>query len=218
MNQLQRAEEHLRVIRTLMERATIYRAISAPTALVGGALATIGSAGWAWLHLHPAKEGEPPLAHFVLLWLVVLAVTICANTFFVWQAARKRNEPVISPSMKLALRALFPPICSAAVVSGFLLLIADFDVRPALVLVWMLFYGLALLATAHFAPKSLVLLGWAFLVSVFAVLAWVRISSTAQSLPADLLASLLMGVTFGLFHLIYAVCTWPRGTERAEAK
>ena len=33
MHQSERAEEDLRVIRTLMERATIYRAISAPTAL-----------------------------------------------------------------------------------------------------------------------------------------------------------------------------------------
>ena len=32
------AEEHLRVIRSLMEKATIYRAISAPTALLGGVL------------------------------------------------------------------------------------------------------------------------------------------------------------------------------------
>jgi len=29
------AEEHLRVIRSLMEKATIYRAVSAPTALAG---------------------------------------------------------------------------------------------------------------------------------------------------------------------------------------
>ena len=31
MDERHRAEEHLRIIRTLMERATIYRAISAPT-------------------------------------------------------------------------------------------------------------------------------------------------------------------------------------------
>ena len=36
MNERLAAEEHLRVIRSLMERATVYRAISAPTALVGG--------------------------------------------------------------------------------------------------------------------------------------------------------------------------------------
>jgi len=34
MNEQERAEEHLRTIRRLMERGTIYRAISAPTALV----------------------------------------------------------------------------------------------------------------------------------------------------------------------------------------
>ena len=33
-----KAEEDLRVIRSLMERATVYRAISAPTALVAGLL------------------------------------------------------------------------------------------------------------------------------------------------------------------------------------
>ena len=38
MNEQSRAEEDLRVIRTLMERAATYRAISAPTALVGGIL------------------------------------------------------------------------------------------------------------------------------------------------------------------------------------
>jgi hypothetical protein len=38
MNDRARAEEDLRVIRTFMERATTYRAISAPTAMVGGIL------------------------------------------------------------------------------------------------------------------------------------------------------------------------------------
>ena len=48
MDERQRAEEHLRVIRTLMERATIYRAISAPTALAGGLIAlALTSAIWA---------------------------------------------------------------------------------------------------------------------------------------------------------------------------
>ena len=39
MNEPARAEAHLRVIRSLMERATVYRAISTPTALVGCVLA-----------------------------------------------------------------------------------------------------------------------------------------------------------------------------------
>ena len=38
MDQRAKAEHDLRVIRSLMERATVYRAISAPTALLGGLL------------------------------------------------------------------------------------------------------------------------------------------------------------------------------------
>ena len=58
MDERQRAEEHLRVIRTLMERATIYRAISAPTALAGGLIALgLTSAIWArerhWAQIAP---------------------------------------------------------------------------------------------------------------------------------------------------------------------
>jgi len=48
MNERSRGEEHLRVIRSLMERATIYRAISAPTALLGGLLA-LATSGTIWM-------------------------------------------------------------------------------------------------------------------------------------------------------------------------
>ena len=55
MNDRFRAEEDLRVIRTLMERATVYRAISAPTALVGGVL-SISSA--VLIHLNGYPENS----------------------------------------------------------------------------------------------------------------------------------------------------------------
>ena len=40
-NERSKAEEDLRVIRSLMERATVYRAISAPAALVAGLLSIL---------------------------------------------------------------------------------------------------------------------------------------------------------------------------------
>ena len=49
MSDRARAEEDLRVIRSLMERATIYRAISAPTAFVAGVLSIL-SAGLIYLN------------------------------------------------------------------------------------------------------------------------------------------------------------------------
>jgi len=69
------AEEHLRIIRSLMEKATIYRAISAPAALVGGALA-VALAGGCWWFGRPANGF---LSSFVPPWLVLLAVTATFN-------------------------------------------------------------------------------------------------------------------------------------------
>ena len=75
---------------------------------------------------------------------------------------------------------------------------------------WIAFYGLALLSTGLFAPRSLVCLGWAFLLTALALPA---LRNAVGDLPANL-PNLAMGITFGLYHLIYAVCAWPR--KRAD--
>jgi hypothetical protein len=200
-----KAEQHLQAIRSLMERATIYRAISAPTALVAGVLAVSASA----LILLRAEYATPDRC--IVVWLGVLAITLLANFVLIWIGARRRGEPLFSSGMRMALLAVIPPVAAAAVLTIF----ARHGLQVALV--WTLFYGLALLTTSHFAPRSLVMLGWAFLLSSLGALA------ATHSAPAELLrdhaqriGALLMGVTFGLYHLLYAACTWPRGKSEAE--
>jgi len=207
MNEQQRAEEHLRVIRTLMERATIYRAISAPTALVGGLLATVTAAASVYLP-HFRSGMRATSRHFLLWWLAILLITIAVNTIFVWKAARRRHEPLVSPSMKLALHALLPAIFAACVITIPMCL---FERNEYLVsLIWTGFYGLALLATSHFSPKSLVRLGWAFLLTAFGffLVSYVFPDTMLLPRPDEVRAALLMGATFGLYHLIYAACVW----------
>ena len=56
MTTREEAVEQLRVIRTMMERATIFRALSGETALMGGAAALAaawmsdGKCGWSWAY------------------------------------------------------------------------------------------------------------------------------------------------------------------------
>ena len=65
------AEEHLRAIRLLMERATIYRAISAPTALVGGLLSLVLSAAMlVWQNGDGSRNVDARA--FYQAWLLVL--------------------------------------------------------------------------------------------------------------------------------------------------
>src|SRR6202012_1200519 len=67
------AEEHLRIIRSLMEKATIYRAISVPTALVGGCAGILASA---FFHFAcHAGESRAAGSHLFLgCWLTALVI------------------------------------------------------------------------------------------------------------------------------------------------
>jgi hypothetical protein len=201
------AEENLRVIRTLMERATMYRAISAPTALVAGLLSVLAASA-IFLSEANLTVGRPIRSRqFAVTWIIVLILSLAANTFFVWREARKTGRPFISPGMKLALRAIAPCLLIPAAFTGWFFTTGYLGGQELeLVVVWVAFYGLALLSTTLFAPRSLAVLGWAFLftgLSVPALVNWI------EGLPGDI-PNLAMGITFGLYHLIYAAATWPR--------
>jgi len=196
MTQETNAIEHLRVIRTLMERATVYRAISSPTALVGGLL-SLAVCGINFFVPLP----------FVACWLVVLALTLVANSFFLWRDTSHEGRPIISSGLRLAIRAVLPSLVTAGVFS--LPLLQEGKLHPTLATIWMVFYGLALLATEQFAPRSLVWLGRSFLAAGLVVLLATMLKVVPIS--ADVRGGhLIMGASFGLFHLIYAAATWPR--------
>lgn len=191
------ANEQLRVIRSLMERATIYRAISAPTALVGGILALVAS----------IVVPDINVGRFIVGWLLVLVVTLAANTWFIRQKARRESGKIFSSGLRLAIRSALPALLVAAVFTTSLWFeIGGSTVTVLIAQVWTLFYGLALLSTATFAPRSLIILGWAFLLTSLAA----QVFFDHRAPDPTHSAALLMGLAFGGYHLVYAACTWPR--------
>lgn len=214
MDERERAAEHLHIIRSLMERATVYRAISAPTALIGGLAALVVSI-WS---LHRAgvigsgdRIGAFTTRDFIWPWLIALLLTASTNTFFVWREAQRNSRAFLSPGLRLALRSLLPSIFVAAAITfvGWRNP-SDLEGPTILGLTWIGCYGLALLATMTFAPRSLVVLGGGF---VFTAVFWLLVLSSPvlpqfEELHGYVGANFAMGVTFGLFHLIYAICTW----------
>ena len=202
-----KAEEHLRVIRSLMERATIYRAISAPTALVAGLLSIL-AAGAIFLNNETNFSLGFQIAsrEFAFVWLVVLLIALATNAFFIRREACRTGRPFISPAMKVALRAIAPCLLIPLAVTIWFMQTGYLGNQELfLVVVWTGFYGLALLSTNLFAPRSLVLLGWAFLLTGVAIPVLDRAIETDFS--GDI-PDLAMGITFGLYHLVYAACTW----------
>ena len=205
------ASRQLRVIRSLMERATIYRSLSAPTALVGGLL-SLGGFATAYYAKHHRHHPLSP-TEFLIVWLVILALTCFANAIFLSRGAGPSRRSFFSSGMKCALTSVAPAFFAAAVLTPLLMH------RPIhLALLWITLYGMGLLATQHFAPRSLVVLG--LLSSSPAA----DCSSTWKHFfmpnphvePSALVVSGLMAATFGGFHLAYAAAVWALGEERAE--
>ncbi len=216
----QDAAENLGIIRRLMERATVYRALSAPTALAAGFLALAVAAGQIVFHRPPDATGivggtpREQSAAFILPWLLTLAAVGVVNGWFLARDARQRSEPFFSSGMRLAFGQMLPPLLAGAVFT-----VSDLAWgRDPLTTVgiWLLFYGLALLSTSVFAPRSLVGLGMAFLGAALGF-ATIRLLgfAFAPMFPNFVWAAWVMMGTFGLFHLVYAAFAWRDATAPA---
>ena len=210
MTTREEAAEQLRVIRSMMERATVFRALSGETALVGGA-AALGAAwvsepktGWAW----------------ATIWLSGLAAVLLFNLYQLVRMAKAREGRVWTSGLKLAMRGALPSI----VAGGFLGLLAVRSNQPNSTTLaacfWILHYGLALLAIREFAPKSMVWLGWAFVilgVAALAALTGVVDPENAPYFAKVRNGSRLMAIAFGGFHLLYGAIIVTTGRREDTA-
>ncbi len=191
MTTQEEAAEQLRMIRSVMERATIFRALSGETALIGGAAAL--AAAW-------RSEGRHSWA-WASWWLGGLVMVLAFNVFQLLRMRTAHQRPFWSSGLRVALRGVLPSV----IAGGFLglLFVRSGDERAAACL-WILHYGLALLAIREFAPRSMVWLGWGFV--LFGMVSLASVSSVIHVPPAWIVmlnASRLMAVAFGGFHLIY---------------
>ena len=208
MTTQQTALEHLRVIRSLLEKSQVYRAVSAPAALCGGVLALVAAALTADV-FHLPLNGRMAPRTFLGLWLAILAITTLLNFYLLHREAASRQQPFFSEGMKTALRSFLPPMLVGGVLGVGLIWFKD-DVKLAS-LVWILCYALALLSTAHFSPRSLVRLGWAFLVCGIALtVVFFTKGGLGMAQNAATMASIFLGLTFGLLHIAYAVAVFVR--------
>lgn len=191
----QEAAEQLRVIRTMMERATIFRALSGEAALLGGAMSLAagwiseGKSGWAWGGI----------------WLGGLAVVIL---FAIWQLTRlahTHSRPVWSHGLKVALRGALPSLVAGGFVGLLYLRMGTKGSESIAACFWIMHYGLALLAIREFAPKSMVWLGIAFLLTGLLGLAGSTFVQSMNPVLVRLGPSGLMAAAFGGFHLLYGM-------------
>jgi len=196
-----------------MERTATYRSISVPSATWAG----IVSVAAFLLNLCLIHTGNLVLSvrGFLPLWLGVLVLAAIGNTVLLYREARRAGTTFPSPAMLSAIRGMAPAFLAAGVLTG---IMAFLDFTQAYhpifcyiaVPLWMLFYGIGLLGTQHFAPRSIILLGWAFLLSALVVLIAIPFAVFTfcemenQGNPIYYFPSAIMATTFGGYHLLYA--------------
>ncbi len=200
------AIEHLRIIRTLMERAHIYRALSATAALFGGVLALIVSC-LGFFRTEYVTSASLSGREFLASWMILLALSTILNLLLLMRESKGRGQAFVTDGLRMALRAVVPPLMVGGIL-GICLIIFKEEIALA-ALVWILCYGLALLSTANFAPKSVIRLGRAFVAGGIALtIIWSLNPGTILGQSSQAMASLFLGLTFGFFHIIYSVAVF----------
>lgn len=223
----QQASENLQIIRSLMERSTIYRAISAPTAFVGGVASILMGLWGENVILNVTANTFLHSYSFFLAWGGVFALTVGTHLLQLYRDSLQNGESIFSSRHFHAFKCMFPSILTAGTVTFLVILITRTSVDPEqlfiqltilLTLLWTFFYGMALLSTQTFAPKSIRMLGWTFFISSFLegilIMLFPYINPNPSQIPF-ISPSHMMALTFGLFHLIYAIAV--KVTEAKQA-
>jgi hypothetical protein len=200
-------QQRLDTIHHLLERERVYRSVSAATALVAGSLSLIASASIVW-RLVATGSRVIDMNFYFSVWIGVLVVTLLIGTTLLRRdEARTQSGPLPTQAIRLVKGTLTPFLLTAVALG---LLFSWRGSAYSLSITWITLYGLALIACSPFAPRAISTLGWAFLITGASIMLFIylRIRLLIGYERSDLQSALIMGATFGLFHVLYAMMTW----------
>ncbi len=200
------AAENLQTIRTLMERAALYRRALAPLMTAIGLTGIAGAIVGHFINL------ESPRA-FVGFWMGVSVLALAEGFLLVRRQALKDAEPLWSPPTRRVAQAILPAFFAGFAASIPFLFIETSNLLAAWLLVptWMVLYGCGLHAAGFFMPRGVKFFGWGF------VLCGCIFGFLAVYLPQRPLLSCAnwsMGAFFGGAHLAYGIYLY--FTERSR--
>jgi hypothetical protein len=200
------AAENLQVIRTLMERSALYRRALAPITIFAGSVGLLAGVVALLFHIESLRT-------FGAFWLAVAAITVAGSFLLARRQSLKDREPLWSPPTRRVAQALTPPLAIGLLFGAVTLSAASSQEKAdvALPIVWMLCYGCALHAAGFFVPRGITLLGWFFILCACGVFC---LPFHPAPQPSAATANIVMGVFFGIVHLVYGI--WLYFTENRK--
>lgn len=167
-----------------MERSALYRRALAPVMTYVGIVGILAALIAQYLHVETHLQ-------FEFFWLGVAAIAVGGTLLLVRRQAIKQGEAFWSPPAWRIALAMQPGL-SAGLVLGF----CGKDNLYA-VIIWSVCYALALHAAGFFTLRGIRWFAWLLLAGAVGN----AIRLTGDSLPA----SILMGMQFGLTHLVCGI-------------
>ncbi len=185
-----------------MERSALYRRALAPIMICNGALGTIAASTGLLLKIDSPRV-------FIIYWIAVSVLALAGSFLLVRRQALKESEPFWSPPTRRVTQAVLPAFAAGGIIG--VVALAHVDSVPQnlgfviamlwLPLAWVILYGCAVHAAGFFMPRGMKVFGWAFIVggcSLFAV-------GLPDGISRLEYANGIMGVFFGVLHLLYGV-------------
>ncbi len=185
------AEENLQLIREIMEKSARYTHFSGLSGVLSGILALIGCGVTYWINDKvPAASQD---TYYIVTWCSVLVLAIVEDFALAQRKARAAGQTIWNPATYQVLKAVFPGVFVAAVISFVALYEGAIDAIPA---VWALGFGAALCAAGLFTTKEVWRYGILQLATGAAGI--FLISRPPYSLY-------LLALTFGLYQIAFGI-------------
>jgi hypothetical protein len=177
-----RAIDNVRYIREMMERSTHFTAVPGYGGMLMGVTAVVAA--------YIAAQQVSP-RDWLLVWLTEAFLAFAIGLLAMWQKSKIAKSSLLSaPARKFAFGFAPAIVCGVVITLG----LWRYEQYAFMAPVWMLVYGAAVVTGGAFSVRVVPVMGWIFM----------AMGALAFALPPAL-ANILMGVSFGLVHVVFGL-------------
>lgn len=175
-----RAIDNLKFIRETMERSVVFTSVPGYGGILMGATAVVAAY---------IANSQVSIRDWLIVWLTEAILAFFIGLLAMWQKTKLSKTSLFStPARKLLMNALPPMLCGVFITLG----LWRFGHFEAMIPVWILCYGAAVVCGGAFSVKAVPLMGWCF----------IALGAVAFFLPAGW-GNAMMGLTFGALHVVF---------------
>ena len=175
-----RAFDNLKFIRETMERSVVFTSVPGYGGILMGATAIVAAY---------IAHTQIYIRDSLIVWLTEAFLAFSIGLLAMWQKSKlSKNSLFSTPAKKLLMNSLPPMLCGVFITLG-LWRFGDFE---AMIPVWMLCYGAAVVCGGAFSVKIVPVMGWCF----------IALGAIAFFLPTGF-GQLMMALSFGVLHIVF---------------